>query len=103
VSVIIDHANLKWLTSLAPRQAKLARWCMSMGEFDFFIERRPGITNTVPDTLSGQPLPDLPLVEDPYAPEDGVTSLVLLAMSMDIPRHTSSLVSKTLKTHWYFP
>ena len=96
IKVITDHANLKWLTSLAPQQAKLARWCMSMAEFDFYIEHRPGITNTVPDTLSRQPIADLPLAEEPYAPEDSVTSFILLVMSMDIPHHTPSLVSETL-------
>lgn len=59
---------------MAPQQAKLARWCMFMAEFDFFIEHRPGITNTVPDALSRQPMLELPSAEDSYAPEDGVTS-----------------------------
>ena len=96
VKVITDHENLKWLTSLAPQQAKLARWCMTMAEFDFYIEHRPGITNTVPDTLSRQPISDLPSFEEPYSPEDGVNSFVLLAVSMDIPNHSPTLVSDTL-------
>ena len=96
VKVITDHENLKWLTSLAPQQAKLARWCMTMAEFDFYIEHRPGITNTVPDTLSRQPISDLPSFEEPYSPEDGVNSFVLLAVSMEIPNHSPTLVSDTL-------
>ena len=38
----------------------------------------------------------LPSFEEPYAPEDGVNSFVLLAVSMGIPNHSSSLVSDTL-------
>ena len=59
-----------------------------MAEFDFYIEHRPGITNSVPDTLSRQPMSDLPSFEEPYAPEDGVNSFVLLAVSI---RHPQSL------------
>ncbi|KAL9951307.1 hypothetical protein ACROYT_G043949 [Oculina patagonica] len=69
---------------------------MSLAEFDFFIEHRPGITNTVPDALSRQPMPDLPVVEDLYAPEEGVTSFLLLTLSADVSRHTPSLVSETV-------
>jgi len=49
-----------------------------MAEFDFYIEHRPGITNSVPDTLSRQPISDLPSFEEPYAPEDGVNCFILL-------------------------
>ena len=52
-----DHANLKWLTSVSPNQAKLARWRMSMAEYDFQTEDRPGKQLVVPDTLSRAPLP----------------------------------------------
>ena len=89
IKVITDHINLKWLTSLAPQQAKLSRWCMSMAEFDFFIEHRPGRTNVVPDALSRQPMLDLPIVE-------GVASFLVLAMSADVRHHTPTLVSETL-------
>ena len=34
--VVSDHANLKWLTSIAPKQAKMPRWCVSLAEYDFF-------------------------------------------------------------------
>ena len=94
--MITDHANLKWLTSLAPQQAKLARWCMSMAEFDFFIEHPPGTTNVVPDALSRQPMLALPIAEDSYLPEEGVTSFLILALSADVLHHTPSLVSETL-------
>ena len=60
VKVITGHANFKWLTSLATQRTKPARWCMTMTELDFYIEHRPGITDTVPDTLSRQPMSDVP-------------------------------------------
>ena len=56
VKVVTGHANLKWLTTIAPQQAKVARWCMSMAEFDFFIEHRKGERNVVPDVLSCHPV-----------------------------------------------
>eukprot|EP00112_Aurelia_sp_Birch-Aquarium-sp1_P020979 Seg5528.2 transcript_id=Seg5528.2/GoldUCD/mRNA.D3Y31 product="Retrovirus-related Pol polyprotein from transposon 412" pseudo=true protein_id=Seg5528.2/GoldUCD/D3Y31 len=49
--VITDHANLKFLASIAPQNSILARWCLSLAEFHFQIEHRPGKENVVPDTL----------------------------------------------------
>ena len=54
--VVTDHANLKWLTSVKPQQSKLARWCLSMSEFDFFIVHKPGKEHVIPDTLSRLPI-----------------------------------------------
>ena len=67
-----------------------------MAEFDFYIEHRPGITNSVPDTLSRQPMSDVPSFEEPYASEDGVNSFILLAVSIGIPSRSPKLVSDTL-------
>ena len=69
---------------------------MSMAEVDFFVEHRPGVTNIVPDALSRQPMSDLPVAEESYAPENGVISFLLIAMSVDVPHHTPTLVSETL-------
>ena len=55
--IITDHANLKFLASVAPQNSKLARWCLSLAEFDFTIEHRAGKANVVPDTFSRVPLP----------------------------------------------
>ena len=57
IKVVTDHANLKWLTSISPKQSKLASWCLSVAEFDFTIEHRAGSVHVVPDTLSRAPLP----------------------------------------------
>ena len=57
IKVITDHANLKWLTSISPQQSKSARWCISMAEFDFTLEHRPGKEHVVPNTLSRAPPP----------------------------------------------
>ena len=58
LKVVMDHANLKFLTSISPQQSKLARWCLSMAEFDFIIQHHPGEDHIVPDTLSRAPLPE---------------------------------------------
>ena len=51
-----DHANLKWLCSIAPHKAKLARWASSLAEYDFELRHRPGRSNTVPYALSRYPV-----------------------------------------------
>ena len=56
VTVMTDHANLQWLTSISPQQSKLTRWCLSMAEFDFQIKHHAGSANVVPDVLSRAPL-----------------------------------------------
>ena len=62
--MVTDHANLKWLTTMAPQQAKVARWCMSMAEFDFFIEHRKGERNIFPVVIP---------------PENAVVSFIIIA------------------------
>ena len=86
IKIITDHANLKWLTSISPKQSKLARWCISMTEFDFEIEHRSGKDHVIPDTLSRAPIPEPSTVGDnliiPPAPVD---SFLIMALGLDIP------------------
>ena len=67
-----DHANLKWLCSIAPHKAKLARWASSLAEYDFELRHRPGRSNTVPDALSRYPVPRL------IQPESNASSAVFV-------------------------
>ena len=93
ITVTTDHANLKFLTSIAPQQSKLARWCLSMAEFDFFIEHCPGVDHVVPNTLSRAPLPEPSPVGDNLVLPPAPISLFLATMvGYDIPFHQSSLV-----------
>ena len=95
ITVITDHANLKFFTSIAPQQSKLARWCLSMAEFDFVIEHHPGVDHVVPDTLSHAPLPEPSPVGDTLVLLPIPISLILATMvGYDIPSHHPSLVSK---------
>ena len=50
-----DRTNLKWLCSIAPQKAKLARWASLLAEYDFELGHRPGNINAVPDALSRYP------------------------------------------------
>ena len=96
VKVVTDRANLKWLTTMAPQQAKVARWCMSMAEFDFFIEHRKGETNVVPDVLSRHPVKEnIPENNVVIPPENSVITFLIIATSVDIPHHTPELVHGT--------
>ena len=47
--IVTDHANLKWLTSVKPQQSKLTHWCLSMSEYDFYTEHKPGRYHIIPD------------------------------------------------------
>ena len=86
IKIITDHANLKWLTSISPKQSKFAHWCISMAEFDFEIEHRSGKGHVVPDTLSRAPIPKPCTVGDnliiPPAPVD---SFPVMTLGLDIP------------------
>ena len=39
IKIVTDNANLQFLKNVKPQQAKLARWCPAMSEFDFYIEQ----------------------------------------------------------------
>ena len=96
VKVVTDHANLKWLTTIAPHQAKVARWCMSMAEFDFFIEHRKGERNVVPDVLSRHPVNEnIPEDNVVIPPEKSVITFMIIATSVDVPHHTPELIHET--------
>ena len=95
ITVLTDHANLKFLTSIAPQQSKLACWCLSMAEFDFVIEHRPGVDHVVLDTLTCAPLPEPSPVGDTLVLPPTPISLFLATMvGYDILSHHPSLVSK---------
>jgi len=81
---------------MAPQQAKVARWCMSMAEFDFFIEHRKGERNVVPDVLSRHPVEEnIPEDNVVIPPENSVIMFLFIATSVDIPHHTPELVHGT--------
>ena len=93
--VLTDHANLKWLTSISPKQSKLAHWCLSMAEFDITIEHRAGSVHVVPDTLSRAPLPPPSTVDDYLIiPPVVVCSFLITALGYDIPGHTPQFISQ---------
>ena len=95
IKVVTDHANLKWLTSISLKQSKLARWCISMAEFNFTIEHRPGSSLVVPDTLSRAPLYSPSTAGDCLIiPPPEVCSFLVTALGYDIPSHTPSLISQ---------
>jgi hypothetical protein len=47
-----DQVALRWLLSLKDPSGRLARWRIRLAEFDFEIQYRPGITNSVADGCS---------------------------------------------------
>ena len=96
--MVKDRVNLKWLTTVAPQQAKVARWCMSMAEFDSFIEHREEERNIVPDVLSRHPTKeDIPDDNVVIHPENAVIAFIIIAASVVVPNHTPELVHGTFK------
>ena len=86
VTVITDHVNLQWLTSISPQQSKLAKWCLSMAEFYFQIKHCAGSANVVPDVLSRAPLTHPSTSgEDLYFPPQAVTCFIPTLIGFDIP------------------
>ncbi|KAE9349463.1 hypothetical protein PR003_g5875 [Phytophthora rubi] len=51
-TIVTDHAALKWLMTSPNLTGKLHRWALTLQEFDFIVEYRPGTTNVVADALS---------------------------------------------------
>ena len=97
IKVVTDHANLKWLKSTKPQQSKLARWCLAMAEYDFYIEHKPGVKHVIPDTLSRYPI-DAFSVDILECPPADVTSFIATAIGFDIPYHTPDSVSALLSS-----
>ena len=51
-TVVTDHSSLRWLHNLKNPTGRLARWSLSLLEYDFDILHRKGSQHHVPDALS---------------------------------------------------
>lgn len=56
VTVVTDHASLKWLQNIKNPTGRLARWLTRLGVFDIDIQYRRGSTMKVADSLSRHPV-----------------------------------------------
>ncbi|GMF66734.1 unnamed protein product [Phytophthora fragariaefolia] len=54
-TIITDDSALKWLMANTNLTGKLHRWAITLQEFDFEIQHRPGNTNVVVDAISRMP------------------------------------------------
>ncbi len=56
-TVVTDHLPLQWLMTSRELTGQHARWALSLQEYDFTIEHRPGVKHQNADILSRCPLP----------------------------------------------
>ncbi|GMF46675.1 unnamed protein product [Phytophthora fragariaefolia] len=54
-TIVTDHAALKWHMTRPNLAGRLYRWSLTMQEYEFVIEYRPGVINMVADALSRIP------------------------------------------------
>ncbi|ETN16341.1 hypothetical protein PPTG_21901 [Phytophthora nicotianae INRA-310] len=54
-TIVTDHSALKWSMISPNLTDKLHRWALTLQEFNFDVEYRPGTTNVVADALSRAP------------------------------------------------
>ncbi|OWZ08250.1 Retrovirus-related Pol Polyprotein from transposon 17.6 [Phytophthora megakarya] len=53
--IITDHAALRWLMTRPNMAGRLQRWSLTLQEYDFVINYRPGATNVMADALTRAP------------------------------------------------
>ena len=95
LTIITEHVNLQWLTSISTQQSKLVYWCLSMAEFDFKIEHHAGSANVIPDVLSHAPLTHPSTTgDDLFLLPQPVTCFLTSLIGFDIPYLDPSRVSE---------
>lgn len=53
-TIFTDHRPLRWLLNSKTTNSRLARWSLSLSEYDFDVQYRPGKANSNADALSRQ-------------------------------------------------
>ena len=89
-TIITYHAHLKFLSSIAPQNSKLAHWCLSLDEFDIVIEHCPGNTNIVPHDLGCAPLPFSIEVDMLFIHPSETVDFFIQTFALDIPSITAT-------------
>ena len=62
--VVTDHQSLTWLQGLKEPKRRLARWVLTLQEYEFVVKHRPGKLHSNADTLSRFPRTSTPPVPE---------------------------------------
>ena len=95
-TLVTDHQPLKWLKSMKDPPPKIARWIMSLQEYDLQVQYRPGKLHTNADTMSRIPATQevMPVVSSTTVFKTTQSNIEIQKANANVPVVSSTTVLK---------